>query len=74
MKKRMFVATVSIAIEVPTNEGQSYACDAISAILSENLMENGLILDWSYLKLGNTHIPPHEQIASKNYKESDFLS
>ena len=44
---KLIKAKVEILIEVPdTSEG--YMFDAVSAILTENLMVNNIITDWQY--------------------------
>lgn len=63
-KKNVFIATVKIAVFA---DDQSYACDSISACLSENLMGpgplgSGAIIDWTYLPdLRGGYVSPEDK-------------
>lgn len=44
---KLIKVKVEIIIEVP-DTSNGYMCDAVSAILSENLIANNVITDWQY--------------------------
>lgn len=52
MKKKVFIATVQIAFEIEDQTTESgnvaYACDVVSAIFTENLRQENVIIDWQY--------------------------
>ena len=61
MKK--YIATVNIVV---CAESEAEACDSISACLTENLMESGAIVDWSYIN--PKHEPP-KRIKKKTFNK-----
>ena len=61
--KKIFLTSVQIAVIA---ENESEACDAISAGLTENLEQNGAILDWGY---NNCTIP---FIDKGEYKPDEY--
>ena len=74
-KKKVIIATVKLAIVVDEFE-PTVAFDSVSAILSENLQEKGVILDWSYPENpdGSFQYPKSiGEIEMSDYEEGDFL-
>lgn len=59
---KVFVATVMIAFEADT---VSEACDSVSAMLTENLQQSGVIIDWQYMP-HNCIYPDPVFIGEKN--------
>ena len=63
---KLIKAKVELIIEVPdTSEG--YMADSVSAILTENLETNGIIVDWAY----SDNEKPVYIGEHKDYKEGD---
>lgn len=67
MDKKIFVANVRIAVLA---ENDDEACDAMSAALTENLMQTGGILDWQYLSEYGDFTNKGEY-KPKEYEEGD---
>lgn len=63
--KRVFLATVQIAFEA---DNESEACDVVSAIFTENLRQDNVIIDWQYAPY-NSQFPPPVDIGLHNVKE-----
>jgi len=55
MKKKIFIATIQIAFEA---DNEATACDAVSAMFSENLKCSGAIIDWQYEPHNGRYISP----------------
>jgi hypothetical protein len=49
MKKKIFIAIIQVAI---TADNESEASDALTESLTNNLVYNGALQDWQYLKDG----------------------
>lgn len=73
--KRIYLATIQIAIQGVESEAE--ACDCITAMLSENLMQQpdtGL-LDWEYLSIGAQKLSPTDHyIPNSPYVEGMAFS
>lgn len=72
MAKETFIATVQIVIHPDENiENESAACDWFSGLLSENLTEEGKVLDWQYLRLGGHQLTPSKILVDESYEEGE---
>jgi len=72
--KRVFVCTISLAIDAEENELRNAvdAADFMSELLSSNL--RGKVFDWGYLKVGGNYLYPQEQfVDADTYEEGGFL-
>jgi hypothetical protein len=67
--KKIFVTTVRIAVVA---ENEMEASDVISMGLSENLQENGAILDWGYEKIPIPFVDKGEYKPDE-YTEGDAI-
>lgn len=68
MSKKLFTATVQIAFII---EEEQDPCDAVSEMLSGNLVHSGVLLDWQYQQINGAPIEPTEIPMIKNYKEGE---
>ena len=67
-----FIATVHLVF---TATDEHDAADAVSGMLSENLMESGVLLDWGYApKDGVFCTPKPIPVDVVNYTEGDYSS
>lgn len=57
MKKKIFIATVQIAVEASE---VAEAQDAMSECLTHNLMQANAIVDWQYLSIAGVILEPVE--------------
>jgi len=62
MAKLAYVATVQITIH-PNEKVETFAeaCDWMSGLFSEQLENDGKIVGWHYLKVGDQYLYPTEQ-------------
>lgn len=79
MAKGAWICTVQLLIpEIAEGEpditSEAEACDAVSAMLSENLRQSGALLDWSYLKVGGQFLSPVSITVSDEYTEGEAFS
>jgi hypothetical protein len=57
--KHLFLATVHILVEAENN---AEACDSISACLTENLRQEGAIIDWQYVQdVNKVYVDPQDK-------------
>ena len=65
---KTYIAIVKLLIPA---DSEAEACDAISAMLSENLQQSNAIIDWAYV---NSESPkPHKEIELSSYEEGEFI-
>ncbi len=53
--KQVFICTIQVAIAA---DSEGDACDAMTAIFTENLMQEKTILDWEYKANGDSYSTP----------------
>jgi len=72
-----YIATVRMVFEA---DGPADACDAVSAMLTENLRTAGCILDWAYVRQEREHVGPRQvhlapgDIADLEAEDADLES
>lgn len=71
--EKVFTATIMVAIKA--NE-QAEACDALTAMLTENLMQSGSLIDWQYTKTNGRISQPEfkGEYDLKNIDEGEILN
>jgi hypothetical protein len=67
----LVVTTIQVAIDVP-DTSNGYIADNISAIFSENLMQDNIIVDWQY----NNGTPFYQVLGElpNNYEEGEVFT
>jgi hypothetical protein len=70
---KLFIAKVYIVFPVPDNEPleDGYMSDTVSETLTGNLMHNGAILDWAYVRECDV-IPFKNENPDYKYQEGDL--